>query len=132
MLINLKALIFPVPGRRKNAVTFGGNTVLKWDEERATLDLIAAYAYEGLARYNDGFEIVSPRLSKREREILLWTAVGKSAWDISRILTISEATVRVYQKSLRRKYRSSSMTRVAVIAALNRTIPELPTTLRGV
>ena len=123
--------IFPVRTKHKPAaaITFGGEDIEKWDEVRATLDLVAAYAYEGFARYYVGFEAVSPHLSDRERQVLLWTALGKSAWDISQIITIGEATVREYQKSLRRKYRSSSMTRVAVIAALNRTIPELPTML---
>jgi LuxR family quorum sensing-dependent transcriptional regulator len=118
-------------GRRPTAVTFGGTEAIKWQEVRATLKLIAAYAHEGFMRYNVGFEQVSPRLSARERDVLLWTAVGKSAWEISKIYSISEATVREYQKSLRRKYRSPSMTRVAVIAALNRTIPELPTMLKA-
>jgi LuxR family quorum sensing-dependent transcriptional regulator len=118
-------------GARPAAVTFGSGEEIKWQEVRATLDLIAAYAHEGFLRYHVGFQKVSPRLSAREREVLLWTAVGKSAWDISKICTISEATVREYHKSLRRKYGSSSMTRVAVIAALNRTIPELPTILKA-
>lgn len=123
--------ILPVRNRGKKAaaVTFGGSELIKWEEVRGTLKLVAAYAYEGFARYHVGFEPQSPRLSKREREVLLWTAVGKSAWDIGKIITLSEATVRDYQKRLREKYRSSSMTRVAVIAALNRTIPELPTLL---
>jgi LuxR family quorum sensing-dependent transcriptional regulator len=116
-----------ISGKPPGAVTFGGADKEKWDEIRATLDLVAAYAHEGFSRYHVGFEAVSPRLSKREREVLLWSAEGKSAWEIGQIMTLAESTIRDYQKSLRRKYGTSSMTRVAVMAALNRTITDLPT-----
>lgn len=38
-------------------------------------------------------------LSKREAECLLWAAQGKTAWEISEILKISEHTVREYIKN---------------------------------
>lgn len=39
------------------------------------------------------------KLSKREAECLLWTAQGKTAWEISEILKISDHTVREYIKN---------------------------------
>lgn len=52
------------------------------------------------------FESPSPSpkgLTKREMEILQWAANGKTVWEISKLLTISEATVKfhlgnIYQK----------------------------------
>lgn len=41
----------------------------------------------------------SPHLSRREKESLLWSARGKSAWEISEILGISEHTATQYIKS---------------------------------
>ena len=35
----------------------------------------------------------APRLSQREREVLQWTAMGKTAWEIGEILAISEGVV---------------------------------------
>ena len=39
------------------------------------------------------------RLSKREREVLLWCVQGKTSWEIGRILGITERTVNfhIYQ-----------------------------------
>jgi DNA-binding CsgD family transcriptional regulator len=57
------------------------------------------------------------RLSKREKDCLRWTAEGKSSWDISAILLISENTVNFHLKKAMRKLGTSSRT-VAVIKAL--------------
>jgi len=108
------------------AVTFGGTEIDSTPDGLATLDLLAMYAYEGFRRYSEGFKAISPYLSKREHEVLCWSADGKSAWEIGQILSVGESTIRDYQKRLRAKYGSSSMTRVVVIAALNRTITTLP------
>jgi LuxR family quorum sensing-dependent transcriptional regulator len=123
------------PMRSRNdlpaAVTFGGEEIDTSPEGLATYELLAAYAYEGFRRYSIGFKAIAPYLSPREYEVLCWSAEGKSAWDIGQILSIAESTVREYQKSLRMKYRSSTMTRVVVIAALNRTITTLPSLARA-
>jgi DNA-binding CsgD family transcriptional regulator len=42
-------------------------------------------------------------LTSRETECLLWTAHGKTAWEISMILKISEATVNYHLKNTMRK-----------------------------
>ena len=44
-----------------------------------------------------------PTLSEREREVLQWTAAGKSQQDIGDILTISSRTVEVHLRSARSK-----------------------------
>mgnify|MGYP003625852040 CR=1 FL=1 len=42
-------------------------------------------------------------LTSREIDVLFWTAEGKSSWDISQILAISEATVNFHIKSAKEK-----------------------------
>lgn len=42
-------------------------------------------------------------LTSREIDVLFWTAEGKSSWDISQILSISEATVNFHIKSAKEK-----------------------------
>lgn len=113
-------------GELPAAVTFGGAEIDASIEGLMAMELLAAYAYEGLRRHSQGFKPIEPHLSPREYEVLCWTAEGKSAWDISGILGVGEQTIRDYQKSLRSKYNCSSMTRVVVIAALSRTIKTLP------
>ena len=38
----------------------------------------------------------APHLSPRQREVLFWAAHGKSAWEIGRVLDLTEATVKSY------------------------------------
>ena len=46
----------------------------------------------------------SPHLTPRERECLLWTAHGKTAWEIGQILGISDGTVVFHLKNATRKF----------------------------
>lgn len=56
-------------------------------------------------------------LSDREAEVLLWSASGKSAWEIGRLLSISENTVQRHQANARAKL-GVSTTIQAVIDAV--------------
>ncbi|MER8880811.1 LuxR family transcriptional regulator [Mesorhizobium sp. M0684] len=65
-----------------------------------------------------------PTLSRREKECILWTAKGKSSWEIGRILGISVNTVNFHIKNVMRKMDTSSRT-TAAIKALRSCIIEL-------
>jgi len=56
-------------------------------------------------------------LTEREREILKWTAMGKTAWEISRILHISQRTVEDHLCHVRCKLDTATSTQ-AVVEAL--------------
>jgi LuxR family quorum sensing-dependent transcriptional regulator len=56
-------------------------------------------------------------LTAREREVLQWAAVGKTAWETSHILSISEKTVRNHMNAIHLKFNVSSTTQ-AVVEAL--------------
>jgi LuxR family quorum-sensing transcriptional regulator LasR len=58
-----------------------------------------------------------PKLTPRERECLKWTARGKSTWEISHILSCSEAVVNFHMKNIRMKFGVNSRRAAAVIAA---------------
>ena len=60
---------------------------------------------------------VLPQLTPRERECLNWTARGKSTWEISHILSCSEAAVNFHVKNIRAKFGVNSRRAAAVIAA---------------
>ncbi|MER9839342.1 LuxR family transcriptional regulator [Mesorhizobium sp. M0145] len=66
----------------------------------------------------------APELSVRERECILWTARGKSSWEIGKILGISINTVNFHIKNTMRKLDTGSRT-VAAIKAANFGIIEL-------
>ncbi|MGF6771731.1 LuxR family quorum-sensing transcriptional regulator LasR [Paraburkholderia sp. GAS199] len=57
-----------------------------------------------------------PKLTPRERECLKWTARGKSTWEISQILSCSEAVVNFHMKNIRTKFGVNSRRAAAVIA----------------
>jgi DNA-binding CsgD family transcriptional regulator len=56
-------------------------------------------------------------LSPREREVLEWTARGKSAWEIAAILAISEKSIEFYAEGAKRKLQVFNRTH-AVVKAL--------------
>lgn len=76
---------------------------------RHTIHLLSIYLFESarrLAARKLGRPEYGPSrpLTARELECLRWAANGKSAWDMSRILGISEATARFHLSNARRKY----------------------------
>lgn len=62
---------------------------------KRAVHLISMYAHAKAValRKSDRLKPIPVRLSEREREVLTWTARGKSTGDISRILRISDRTV---------------------------------------
>lgn len=56
-------------------------------------------------------------LSKRELQVLSWAAAGKSCWETSQILDLSEKTVDGYLRQVCRKLRSSNKTHAVAVAA---------------
>lgn len=60
----------------------------------ADLQLFAVYAQEAATRLlcPNVTEIVVPKLTLREVEVLQWTMEGKTAWEVGAILGISERT----------------------------------------
>ena len=70
-----------------------------------TLQILATQlqlAYTALAR-KETAPVVLIHLTERERECLTWTAQGKSAWSISKILGVSEHTVHFHLKGAMKK-----------------------------
>lgn len=59
----------------------------------------------------------APRLTPREREVLLWTAKGKTGWEIAQILNLAERTVVYHIENARTKLGASSRAQ-AVVAAM--------------
>jgi LuxR family quorum-sensing transcriptional regulator LasR len=66
-----------------------------------------------------------PSLTTRERDCLQWMAAGKTAWEIGRLLNISEAGVNFHIANLRSKFGVSRRNDV-VIQALRLGLIELP------
>lgn len=67
------------------------------------LHLISLYYHAHVAEHFISNENPKVSVTSRERECLLWSALGKSSWEISEILRISEATVNFHMQNAMRK-----------------------------
>ena len=56
------------------------------------------------------------QLSKREKEVLLWLTKGKSSWEISVILSISERTVNFHVMNIMQKLEAVSRIQAVALA----------------
>jgi DNA-binding HTH domain-containing proteins len=88
------------------------------DEIEVRLQMLLEMSLLALLRVED--QMVMPRemkFSKRELEILQWTAEGKTSAEISMILAISENTVNFHQKNMQKKFDAPNKTQIACYAA---------------
>jgi LuxR family transcriptional regulator, activator of conjugal transfer of Ti plasmids len=89
-----------------NVVCAGGERQFDEAFQQGYRDLIwvAVNTHEAfLSLAEDVAEQGRVRLTDRERDCLLWTARGKTAWEVGQILTISEETVLFHLKNVTRK-----------------------------
>ena len=63
-----------------------------------------------------------PRLTPRERECLSWVAAGKTAWEISQLLALSEATVVFHTENAKRKLNVRTLPQAIACAISHRLI----------
>lgn len=73
------------------------------EEWQHDLHLISLYFHSHVTRFIDRHDRATCTLTLRERECLLWSALGKSSWETGQILNLSEATVNFHTKNAMRK-----------------------------
>lgn len=83
-------------------VTMAGEKIEIPPGARKMIHLTSLYAY-GAAERTVRPSRLAQRLTEREREILSWTAAGKTAWEISEVLGIAESTVAAHMTNIRQK-----------------------------
>jgi len=97
-----------VPGELNGSCSFATAPGVRLPADKlAMAQLVGAFAFEAarrLTRVRHGFESISPHVSNRERECLVWIARGKSDSEIATILGISPETVHQYVKHVRATY----------------------------
>jgi DNA-binding CsgD family transcriptional regulator len=77
-------------------------------------ELIGAHALRAARRLRPAASRPRPHLSRRERECLRLVALGKTDWEIARILGLSEHTTHQYVKRARTAYDAASRTQLVV------------------
>lgn len=85
-------------------------------KEMAAAHLLAITAHGRLRTLLGDEHAVRQKLTPREREVLTWAAAGKSAWETSSILGVSETTVITHLDNVRRKLNVANTTQAVVVA----------------
>jgi len=92
----------PLPGAA--VVTAAGEDVDMSPDILPIVDALGCKAFNALRRLQDGLEEGQhPVLTPREREVLQWSAAGKTVDDIAIILNISWYTVETHLRNVRDK-----------------------------
>lgn len=85
---------------------------------RHTIHLMALYYHDMVERCAAEHERASVTLTGREREVLLWTSKGKTSWETSLILKVSERTVNFHIEKAKKKLGVTSRSHATVKAIM--------------
>lgn len=101
----------------KIGVSFSGDRLDDAPDASTALVFLAAIAANrGIALAQESASVPTIKLTRRERECLLWLVEGKSDWEISVILGISRRAVERYMANLRQKLGASTRVQAVVTA----------------
>lgn len=113
--------LYDIDGRR-SVLSMAAPSVDLSPAERGVLHLVGIYSQNRIRELLSGpVPITRPPLSPRERECLQWTAAGKTSWEISAILNLSQNTTDGYIASATRKLGAANRTQ-AVAEGIRRGI----------
>ncbi|RWA75251.1 MAG: LuxR family transcriptional regulator [Mesorhizobium sp.] len=106
----------PVPVRNALAgcISLAGEAPITLKDALASVNVLSLTFASRLQLLADHSRPKGLTLSDREREVLTWVAEGKTAWEISQILGISDSTVNKHIAGAMRK--TGSVTRTQAVA----------------
>lgn len=114
---SLNALSFAIASTYGETAVFGlacGRDDHEWTEFKQApiteIRVLARYFHSHILRLNGQDATQELILSARELDCLKWTAAGKTAWEASQILGISERTVRFHLNAAREKLKCATTT----------------------
>jgi LuxR family quorum sensing-dependent transcriptional regulator len=84
--------------------------------------VVGAYVFERIRSLGQRAQSPAAQLSLREREVLVWVAKGKSAWEIGEILGIGSRTVETHITSVLAKLRAGNRPHAVALAMRDRLI----------
>jgi DNA-binding CsgD family transcriptional regulator len=108
-----------VPGGGGSLFILKSRSMEREDRAAAAMELVAPHLHLALYRV---LEIERPRpspavLSAREREVMKWLNEGKSSWEASVILGLSERTINFHVSNVMRKLGAVNRAQALAIAA---------------
>lgn len=124
-----QVLTFPLRSRFGETAIFGITAEMalpEWEEHRQLIlrefQVLANYFHSHVLRINGHNSDSDILMSARELDCLKWTAAGKTAWEASVILGISERTVRFHLNAAREKLECATTTQAVAKAIVNQLI----------
>ncbi len=103
-------------------VTMAGERPDLDPDAKRVLHVVSMFAHGRIANLNREPVRLKGVLTKTEKEILQWTAVGKSSWEIGLILNLSKSTVDTFAKRATAKLDAVNRTQAVVNAIRTREI----------
>jgi LuxR family quorum sensing-dependent transcriptional regulator len=100
-------------------ISFAGSDIDASANAKSAVELIAIYAFNRLNYFRSAVAGPDKILTTRQKEVLTWAASGKSAWDTSRILGVSESNVNKLLASAIIRLQAANKTH-AVVEAIRR------------
>lgn len=83
---------------------------------KEVLDILTPHVHQALVRVCGEKSAAVSELSQREKEVLGWMKEGKTNWEISMILNISERTVKFHVQNIERKLNAVNKAHAIAIA----------------
>jgi DNA-binding CsgD family transcriptional regulator len=108
----------PAPGGADTLLSFKSPS-MRYDRRSADLlEFVAPHLQLAFSRVLQGEDAANHvTLSSREKEVLDWLQQGKSSWEVSVILAISESTVNFHVSNIKRKLGATNRAQALAIAA---------------
>ena len=97
-------------------VSFGGNEFSRSDRTESIIRTLCPHIAETFFRLYDLKGSDPELLSEKELNVLRWLKSGKTSWEISAILKISENTVNFHIKNIKKKLNASNRQHAVAIA----------------
>jgi DNA-binding CsgD family transcriptional regulator len=106
--------------RLASMLALSGKAMIRKSRTKAVLRMVLPHLHQVLVRALRGPERKhlqgGPALTPREKEVIRWLKEGKTSWDISRILGMSERTVNFHASNIIRKLDAASRTHAVAVA----------------
>jgi len=101
--------------------SFAGRSIKRDHRTEILLQYFVPHLHQALHRIfcKNKSQLCSNILSYREKEVLKWIKEGKSTWEISKILSISQNTVKFHIKQIKLKLNAVKNTQAVAIAIEN-------------
>jgi DNA-binding CsgD family transcriptional regulator len=105
--------------KNESLFCFSGSSMKRNERNSAIIEYVIPHLHLALSHINDKKPVCAdaPLLSVREIEVLNWLKYGKSSWDISAILGISERTVNFHVRNITQKLDAVNRTQAVAVGA---------------